>query len=175
MVSRGTGYAACKKTSRERVCAGAKRDRQDVGKTRNLQAASVLWARVWDNLFRMIRTGPRNLITDVAGITVGQAEDASARTGVSVLLTDEPANAAVDIRGGAPGTREIDVLDPCNLVGTVDGIALSGGSVFGLEAASGVVEVLRSRGRGFQLAPGAPRVPIVPGAILFDLANGGDI
>lgn len=122
----------------------------------------------------MIRTGPRNLITDVAGLSVGQAEDWGVRTGVTVLLTDRPANAAVDVRGGAPGTRETDVLDPCNLVGTVDGITLSGGSVFGLEAASGVVSTLSARGRGFLLTADAPSVPIVSGAVLFDLSNGGD-
>lgn len=122
----------------------------------------------------MIRPGSRNLITDVAGLAVGQAEDVAARTGVSVILSDAPVNAAVDVRGGAPGTRELDVLEPSNLVGTVDAIALAGGSVFGLDACSGVVETLRRRGRGFELAKDAPRVPIVPGAILFDLANGGD-
>jgi L-aminopeptidase/D-esterase-like protein len=122
----------------------------------------------------MIRPGPRNLITDVAGLRVGQAEDAKVRTGVTVLMADEPANAAVDIRGGAPGTRDTEALDAVNLVGTVDAIALSGGSVFGLDSASGVASVLRRQDRGYLLAPGAPRAPIVPAAILFDLANGGD-
>jgi len=122
----------------------------------------------------MIRKGPRNLITDVAGLRVGQAEDAGVRTGVTVLLTDQPAAAAADVRGGAPGTREIDTLDPVNLVGMVDGIVLSGGSVFGLDAASGVVAALSAQGRGFRIAPGVPAVPIVPSAILFDLANGGN-
>jgi L-aminopeptidase/D-esterase-like protein len=122
----------------------------------------------------MIRPGPRNLITDVAGLRVGQAEDARVRTGVTVLMTDEPANAAVDVRGGAPGTRDTEALDAVNLVGTVDAIALSGGSVFGLDSPSGVASVLRSQGRGYLLSPGAPRAPIVPAAILFDLANGGD-
>jgi L-aminopeptidase/D-esterase-like protein len=91
-----------------------------------------------------------------------------------VLLADASANAAVDIRGGAPGTRETDALDPVNVVGQVDAVVLSGGSAFGLEAASGVATWLRANGRGYELAPGVPRVPIVPAAILFDLVNGGD-
>ena len=122
----------------------------------------------------MIRPGPRNLITDVAGLRVGQAEDARVRTGVTVLMADAPLNATVDVRGGAPGTRDTEALDAVNLVGQVDAIVLSGGSVFGLDAPSGVASVLRARGRGYQLAPGAPAAPIVPAAILFDLANGGN-
>ena len=122
----------------------------------------------------MIKPGPRNLITDVEGIRVGQAEDTRVRTGVTVLLTDEPANAVVDVRGGAPGTRDTEALDVVNLVGRVDAVVLSGGSVFGLDAPSGVMSVLRRAGRGYAMAPGAPPVPIVPGAILFDLTNGGD-
>lgn len=122
----------------------------------------------------MIKPGPRNLITDVEGIRVGQAEDTRVRTGVTVLLTEEPANAVVDVRGGAPGTRDTEALDVVNLVGRVDAVVLSGGSVFGLDAPSGVTSVLRRAGRGYAMAPGAPPVPIVPGAILFDLTNGGD-
>jgi L-aminopeptidase/D-esterase-like protein len=122
----------------------------------------------------MARPGARNLITDVEGLRVGQAEDARVRSGVTVILADAPAAAVVDVRGGAPGTRETDVLDPQNLVGTADAIVLSGGSAFGLDAPSGVMQRLREAGRGFEVAPGVPRVPIVPGAILFDLANGGD-
>ena len=122
----------------------------------------------------MIRPGKRNLITDVAGLKIGNAEDARVRTGVTVLLCDEPATATADVRGGAPGTRDVEGLDPVSLVGGVDAIALSGGSAFGLDAPSGVQSLLRERGRGFEIAPGAPRVPIVSGAILFDLANGGD-
>ncbi len=122
----------------------------------------------------MVGPGARNLITDVAGLRVGQAEDARVRTGVTVLLADEPVTAVADVRGGAPGTRDTDALDPINLVGSVDAIVLSGGSVFGLDAPSGVASHLRERGRGFEVAPGAPRVPITPGAILFDLMNGGD-
>jgi L-aminopeptidase/D-esterase-like protein len=123
---------------------------------------------------RMIRKGVRNLIIDVAGLRVGQAEDIAARTGVTVLLCDEPAAAAADVRGGAPGTRDVAALDPVTLVEGVDAIVLSGGSAFGLDAPSGVQTWLRAQGRGFQIAPGAPRVPIVSGAILFDLANGGN-
>jgi L-aminopeptidase/D-esterase-like protein len=120
----------------------------------------------------MIGPGPRNLITDVDGILVGNAEDFSARTGVTVVFPVEPAVAAVDVRGGAPGTRETDLLDPACLVERVDAICLSGGSAFGLDAASGVMAHLVSIGRGFPVR--GFRVPIVPAAILFDLANGGD-
>jgi L-aminopeptidase/D-esterase-like protein len=122
----------------------------------------------------MIKPGARNLITDVAGLRIGQAEDARVRTGVTVLLADEPANAVCDVRGGAPGTRDTEGLNAINLVGSVDAIALSGGSAFGNDACGGVAAFLLDQGRGFEIAPGAPRVPIVPGAILFDLANGGD-
>jgi L-aminopeptidase/D-esterase-like protein len=121
----------------------------------------------------MVEPGARNLITDVPGIRVGQAEDASARTGVTVVLPNEPARAAVDVRGGAPGTRETDVLDPMSLAGRADAVVISGGSAFGLDSASGVLAWLSENGRGFALRPDAPRVPIVPAAILFDLANGG--
>jgi len=122
----------------------------------------------------MVRPGPRNLITDVAGLRVGQAEDERIRTGVTVLLGDAPMAAVVDVRGGAPGTRDTDALDSINLAGAADAIVLSGGSAFGLDAPSGVSSWLRAQGRGFEIRPGAPRVPIVPGAILFDLVNGGD-
>ena len=120
----------------------------------------------------MISPGPRNLITDVAGIAVGNAADAKICTGVTAVLCDQRAVAAVDVRGGAPGTRETDVLNPACLVEAVDGIILSGGSVFGLDAGSGAVEWLRDHGRG--LAIGSAVVPIVPTAVLFDLNNGGD-
>ncbi len=103
---------------------------------------------------------------------MGNAEDREARTGVTVVLPDPPATAAVDVRGGAPGTRETDLLDPACLVERVDAVVLSGGSAFGLDAASGAVAWLEERGRGF--AVGGARVPIVPAAILFDLLNGGD-
>jgi L-aminopeptidase/D-esterase-like protein len=120
--------------------------------------------------------GPHNLITDVAGLRIGQAEDPRARTGVTVVLPDERAVCAVDVRGGGPGTRETDVLTAGNLVHTVDAVVLSGGSVYGLAAADGVAAWLGAHGRGFALlpAPGVPRSPIVPAAILYDLANGGN-
>ena len=123
----------------------------------------------------MAGVGPRNLITDVPGIRVGQAHDAEARTGVTLILPDAPAVAACDVRGGAPGTRETDALQPENLVEHADAIVLAGGSVYGLAAADAVAILLGGRGVGFRLAPGipAPPSPIVPTAILFDLANGG--
>ena len=122
----------------------------------------------------MFRPGKRNLITDVAGLTVGHAQDAAARTGVTVLMTDRRYPCAADMRGGAPGNTNVEALDPVNLVDGIDAIALSGGSAFGLDAVSGVMAHLRAQGRGFEIAPGAPKVPIAAGAILFDLANGGD-
>jgi L-aminopeptidase/D-esterase-like protein len=121
----------------------------------------------------MVRPGERNLITDVPGLCVGQAEDRLARTGVTVVLPDEPARGAVDMRGGAPGTRETDALDPMGLAGRVDAVVLSGGSAFGLDSATGVMAWLSEQGRGFELRADLPRVPIVPAAILFDLASGG--
>jgi len=122
----------------------------------------------------MIRKGERNLITDVAGLRVGQAEDVAARTGVTVVLGDEPMMAAADVRGGAPGTRDVLGLDSVPLVDAVDAVVLSGGSAFGLDAPSGVQQYLKENERGFRIAPGLPPVPIVSGAIIFDLANGGD-
>ncbi len=120
----------------------------------------------------MIRPGPRNLITDIDGIRVGNAHDAAARTGTTVVLPDSRVTAAVDVRGGAPGTRETDALDPSGLVEAVDAVVLSGGSAFGLDAAAGAVAWLAGEGRGYPVH--GTRVPIVPAAILFDLANGGD-
>jgi D-aminopeptidase len=114
----------------------------------------------------------RNLITDVPGLKVGHAQDDRLASGTTAIVFDAPAVAAVDVRGGGPGTRETDLLDPGMLVDHVDAIALSGGSAFGLDAASGVQAWLREHGRGF--AVGDARVPIVPGAILFDLTHGGD-
>lgn len=119
-----------------------------------------------------MRPGPRNLITDVDGTRVGNAADARVWTGVTVVLPDAPAVAAVDVRGGAPGTRETDALNPSCLVDRVDAVVLSGGSAFGLEAASATASWLAARGRGYEVGP--VRVPIVPAAILFDLLNGGD-
>jgi L-aminopeptidase/D-esterase-like protein len=114
----------------------------------------------------------RNLITDVPGLKVGHADDARLGSGSTAIVFDQPAVAAVDVRGGAPGTRETDLLDLDKLVEHIDAIALSGGSAFGLDAASGVQAWLREQGRGF--AVGTARVPIVPAAILFDLTHAGD-
>src|SRR5579863_9374045 len=119
----------------------------------------------------MAEPGPRNLITDVPGLLVGQAEDASGCTGTTVVLCEAPAVAAVDVRGGAPGSRETELLDPAALVQRVDAIVLSGGSAFGLDAAGGVMEGLLAAGRGFAVRD--VRVPIVPAAILFDLGFPG--
>ena len=115
---------------------------------------------------------PRNLLTDIPGIRVGHADDARLASGVTAIVFDAPLVVAVDVRGGGPGTRETDLLDPARTVERIDAIALSGGSAFGLDAASGVQAYLRSIGRGY--AVGTARVPLVPGAILFDLLNGGD-
>ena len=114
-----------------------------------------------------MRPGPRNLITDVTGLTVGHAVEGRLRSGCTVLLGERPFTAAVNVMGGAPGTRETDLLAPDRLVQEVDALVLSGGSAFGLDACSGVADGLRAMGRGF--AVGDQRVPIVPGAILFDL------
>ncbi|WP_431298067.1 P1 family peptidase [Tabrizicola sp. BL-A-41-H6] len=119
-----------------------------------------------------MRPGPLNLITDVPGLLVGHAHDAALRSGCTVITADAPFTAAVHIMGGAPGTRETDLLAPDRLVQKVDALVLSGGSAFGLDAASGVADTLRAQDRGFPVGP--VRVPIVPAAILFDLLNGGD-
>lgn len=117
------------------------------------------------------RAGDANLITDVPGLLVGNAANFEIKTGVTVLTADKPFVASVDVMGGAPGTRETDCLAPDKLVQQVDALVLSGGSAFGLEAASGVVNALRVQGRGFAVGP--VKVPIVPAAIIFDLINGG--
>lgn len=125
----------------------------------------------------MARPGSRNLITDVAGITVGQAQDTRVATGVTVIVPESPVLGAVCVAGGGPGTRESDLLSSGRLVSdSVDAICLSGGSAFGLAAADGVMAGLRAKGRGFSLVPrpGIPATPIVPAAILYDLANGGN-
>ena len=111
-----------------------------------------------------------NAITDVPGIQVGQAQDDQALTGCTVILCRKGAVGGVDVRGGAPGTRETDLLDPVNLVGKVHAVLLAGGSAFGLDAASGVMKYLEEQKIGFGL--GRLRVPIVPAAILFDLGLG---
>jgi L-aminopeptidase/D-esterase-like protein len=114
----------------------------------------------------------KNLLTDIAGVRVGHAEDAKLASGATAIVFDEPAVAAIDVRGGGPGTREDALLDLANTVERVDAIALSGGSAFGLETGGGVQAWLAERGRGFRVRDAV--IPIVPGAILFDLLNGGD-
>jgi L-aminopeptidase/D-esterase-like protein len=114
----------------------------------------------------------RNLITDVAGVQVGNAEDARLASGSTAIVFEEPAVAAVDVRGGAPGTRETDLLDAHRTVERIDAVTLSGGSAFGVDAASGAQAWLREQGRG--LAIRDVRIPIVGGAVLFDMLNGGD-
>jgi L-aminopeptidase/D-esterase-like protein len=114
----------------------------------------------------------RNQLIDIAGVTVGHAEDLVLGSGVTAILFDRPAVAGVSVLGGAPGGRDTTVLAPENTVQTVDAVVLSGGSAFGLDAAGGVQAALRERGRGYVLA--GVHVPIVVQAILFDLANGGD-
>ncbi len=116
--------------------------------------------------------GLRNAITDVSGLTVGNAHDAKIASGVTVVLCESAAVAAASVFGGGPGSRELDAISLGGSVGAADAIVLSGGSAFGLDAAGGVQSYLRERGRGFAVGPA--RVPIVPGAILFDLLNGGD-
>lgn len=114
----------------------------------------------------------RNLITDVPGLTVGHAEDFRLGSGATALIFDAPAIASIDVRGGGPGTRETDLLNPARTVPAIDAIVLSGGSAFGLDAASGVQAWLREQNRGFAI--GAARVPIVSAAVLFDLLGAGD-
>ncbi|WP_310497268.1 P1 family peptidase [Sandarakinorhabdus sp.] len=112
--------------------------------------------------------------SDVPGLRLGHAHDARARTGVTVIVPDAPVVMAVDVRGGGPGTRETDALDPANLVERVHGLCLAGGSVFGLAAADELALLLSAAGMGLEMGPDVPAVPVVPGAILFDLANGGN-
>ena len=119
-----------------------------------------------------MKTYQRNLITDVDGISVGHAHDEKLASGVTVVLAESAAVAAASIFGGGPGTRELDAVNLEGSVGVADAIVLSGGSAFGLDAASGVQAYLREAERGFSVGP--VRIPIVPQAILFDLINGGD-
>lgn len=114
----------------------------------------------------------RNLITDVEGLEVGNADAATLGSGATAIVFDEPAVASADLRGGGPGTRETELLAAASTVERIDAITLSGGSAFGLDATSGVQAWLREQGRGFAI--GDARVPIVPGAIVFDLLAGGD-
>jgi L-aminopeptidase/D-esterase-like protein len=116
--------------------------------------------------------GLKNLITDIPGISVGHAHDAAIASGVTALIFETPAVASIAVHGGAPGLRDSALLEPQMTVERVDGLVLSGGSVYGLDSMGGVVAWLRERGRGH--AVGNIKVPIVPGAILFDLLNGGD-
>ncbi|HBO2187393.1 TPA: P1 family peptidase [Pseudomonas aeruginosa] len=118
--------------------------------------------------------GPRNLITDIPGLLVGHATDERVRTGVTVLRPERAWTASVDIRGGGPGGRESAALEPQNMVGQLHALVFSGGSVFGLGAADGVSAELSASGIGLHLKAGAPAIPIVPAAVLHDLANGGD-
>lgn len=118
------------------------------------------------------RPGPRNLITDVAGLSVGNTDDAALKSGVTVVICDEPAVAGVQVLGGAPGTRETDLLEPHNSVEAINAVVLSGGSAFGLDAASGVQAALREKGVGLEIR--GMYIPLVPAAILFDLVNGGN-
>ncbi|MEK9284200.1 P1 family peptidase [Bradyrhizobium sp. ISRA442] len=114
----------------------------------------------------------KNLLTDIAGVRVGHADDAKLASGTTAIIFDSPAVAAIDVRGGGPGTREVSLLDVANTVERVDAIALSGGSAFGLDAGGGVQAWLAEQGRGFRIREAV--IPIVPGAIVFDLLNGGD-
>jgi L-aminopeptidase/D-esterase-like protein len=114
----------------------------------------------------------KNLLTDIAGVRVGHADDASLASGVTAVIFDQPAVAAIDVRGGGPGTREGALLDVANTVERVDAFVLSGGSAFGLDAGGGVQAFLAEQGRGLNVRGAV--IPIVPGAILFDLLNGGD-
>lgn len=114
----------------------------------------------------------KNLLTDIPGVRVGHADDAALASGVTAVIFDRPAVASIDVRGGGPGTRDASMLDPVNTVERIDAIALSGGSAFGIEAGGGVQAWLAGHGRGF--AVGNALIPIVPGAVQFDMLNGGN-
>lgn len=120
----------------------------------------------------LIEPGAKNLITDIAGINVGNAHDGQLNSGVTALILDEPAIASAHVMGGAPGTRDTQLLAPENSVEKIDGLFLSGGSAFGIDAGSGIQAYLRQENRGFSLA--GQTIPLVPGAVIFDLINGGD-
>lgn len=119
-----------------------------------------------------MNVGPTNSLSDIAGLRVGNAQDDGLKSGATVVVGDDPFVASVAVMGGAPGTRETDLLAPDKSVAAVDALVLAGGSAFGLDACSGVVDGLRRDGKGFRV--GAAQIPLVPGAILFDLLNGGD-
>src|SRR6202035_6065012 len=133
---------------------------------RDCYIARLLWIEARGTSFL------KNLLTDIAGVRVGHAGDAKLASGVTAVIFDKPAVAAIDVRGGGPGTREGALLDVANTVEAVDAIALSGGSAFGLEAGGGIQAWLAEQGRGFAVRDAV--IPIVPGAITFDLLNGGD-
>lgn len=122
----------------------------------------------------MYRPGPHNLITDVHGLRVGNLTDERVRSGVTVLRPDKAWRAGVDVRGGGPGGREIAALEPENMIGELHALVLSGGSVFGLAAADGVAAALSQENVGVRVQPWTPAIPIVPAAVLHDLANHGD-
>ncbi|MEL6726650.1 MAG: P1 family peptidase [Pseudomonadota bacterium] len=124
----------------------------------------------------MSQPGERNLITDIAGISIGNAQDADVSTGTTAILCENPCIGAVAVAGGGPGTRETDLLLADKLVEHVNAVVLSGGSAYGLAAADGVAAELGAAGRGFGLVESSsvPKTPIVPAAILYDLANRGD-
>ncbi|MEM9964116.1 MAG: P1 family peptidase [Asticcacaulis sp.] len=124
--------------------------------------------------FMTLKPAPLNAITDIQGLKVGHASDGRAQSGVTVITTGVAVTAAVDVRGGGPGIRESDVLNPENLIGKADAIVLSGGSVFGLGAADGVAALLSAQNQGIRLKPTSPAIPIVPAAVLHDLGNAGD-
>ena len=121
-----------------------------------------------------LRPGPLNLLTDVAGLRVGNANDMSVLSGVTVVLPDEPVAAGVHVGGGAPGTRDTEALVPDCLVEHFHGFVLAGGSVYGLDAAGGVVSWLGAQGVGFKYGKQPLACPVVPAANLFDLINGGN-
>jgi L-aminopeptidase/D-esterase-like protein len=122
---------------------------------------------------RMTTDHGQGAVTDVAGVKVGHFTDKRRPTGCTVVMVEDGAVAGVDVRGGAPGTRETDLMNPINLVEKVHAVLLSGGSAFGLDAASGVMQYLEERNIGFDVRlPNVPKVPIVPAAILFDLGLG---
>ena len=111
--------------------------------------------------------GLRNLITDIPGVQAGCAQDNKIGTGVTVIIGNQPFSAAVDVRGGGPGTRETDMLSLENSVGRADAIVLSGGSAFGLDASAEIQDLLRQDGKGYKL--GKAIIPLVPAAVIFDL------
>ena len=118
--------------------------------------------------------GKRNLLTDVTGLRVGNADCDRIRSGSTVVVAERGFTAGCDVGGGAPGTRETDCLRPGNLVGRLHAVVLSGGSVFGLGAADAVTARLSAIGFGLRLDRGTPAIPIVGAAVIYDLANGGE-